>query len=64
MPRPRHRRFRRRQGTKYERARELCAGCSVRHDCLDFAMADAELRGMWSGTSEQERQKIRRRQVA
>ena len=31
--------------------RELCAGCEVRQECLDTALADPELTGLWGGTS-------------
>ena len=42
------------------RAREVCAGCTVRADCLDFALAqEAKLVGMWGGLSERERKKLR-----
>jgi WhiB family redox-sensing transcriptional regulator len=38
----------------------LCAGCVVRSDCLDYAMADPDLAGIWGGTSERERARLRR----
>jgi WhiB family redox-sensing transcriptional regulator len=38
----------------------LCAACVVRLDCLDYAMADPELLGIWGGTSERERDRLRR----
>jgi WhiB family redox-sensing transcriptional regulator len=43
------------------RARELCAGCDVKVQCLRYALADSELRGWWAGTSERERRRLRRR---
>lgn len=36
-------------------AKELCAGCPVRDDCLDYALANGIKHGIWGGTSEKER---------
>jgi WhiB family transcriptional regulator, redox-sensing transcriptional regulator len=47
-------------GGLYRTARELCALCAVREDCLAHALAFPELYGMWGGTSERERVKLRR----
>jgi len=41
-------------------ARAVCAGCEVRSDCLDYALADPSVLGVWGGTSERERQRLRR----
>jgi WhiB family redox-sensing transcriptional regulator len=40
------------------RARQLCAGCPVRQECLDFALelGDGAL-GFWGGTDERERRR-------
>jgi WhiB family transcriptional regulator, redox-sensing transcriptional regulator len=38
------------------RAKEVCAGCEVRRQCLQFALATRQLHGVWGGTTEQERQ--------
>lgn len=42
------------------RARELCALCPVRRECLDAALARKEPVGVWGGTSERQRLKLRR----
>lgn len=42
-------------------ARELCAQCPVITDCLEHALADPTLEGIWGGTSEDQRDQIRRR---
>jgi WhiB family redox-sensing transcriptional regulator len=46
-------------GGNFTRARELCRGCTVRSECLDFALADEDLAGMWAGTTAPERRQIR-----
>lgn len=52
-------------GAQYEpRARELCAGCPVRPECLEVALADSELVGMWGGSTPTERRAMRRGRVA
>lgn len=38
------------------RAKAVCAGCRVRRQCLQFALATRQLHGVWGGTTEQERQ--------
>lgn len=41
-----------------------CAGCPVKGPCLAYALADLSIRGIWGGTSDRERQALRRAQVA
>jgi hypothetical protein len=36
----------------------------VRQECLDFALADDSLTGLWGGTTDTERQQIRLGKVA
>jgi WhiB family redox-sensing transcriptional regulator len=42
----------------------ICAGCLVRRECLDYAMSDASLVGVWGGTSDNQRAAARRRSAA
>ena len=42
------------------RAKAICADCTVRSACLDYAMADRNLQGIWGGTTDDERRKARR----
>ena len=46
----------------HPKARELCAGCSVRSECLASALAvpESEDQGYLGGTSPAERRKLRR----
>jgi hypothetical protein len=37
----------------------ICAGCSVRTECLEYATADSELAGIWGDTSAHGRQRMR-----
>jgi hypothetical protein len=39
-------------GGNFTKARELCRRCTVRQECLDFAMADENVVGMFGGTTE------------
>ena len=51
-------------GSYYGHARELCETCPVRQECLDYALADHTLMGLWGGTTDAERRVIRRHNVA
>jgi WhiB family redox-sensing transcriptional regulator len=41
-----------------ERAKAICADCSVRSDCLEFAISIKEPHGIWGGLNEGERKAI------
>jgi WhiB family transcriptional regulator, redox-sensing transcriptional regulator len=45
----------------YGRLRAVCGACPVRQECLDLALADDSLIGLWGGMSDAERREIRRR---
>lgn len=47
------------KGGSNAEARRICAGCPVKALCLDYAIENDE-RGVWGGTSEQERQRMRK----
>ena len=52
--------------TDQDVARSICAECPVKAECLEYAL-DHENYGMWAGTSERGRRRIRsqrRRQLA
>lgn len=44
-----------------EQAKAICAGCQVQHACLDFALSTGQVHGVWGGTTEDERQRLRHR---
>jgi WhiB family transcriptional regulator, redox-sensing transcriptional regulator len=39
-------------------AKSICAGCSVRQDCLEFAIETGETFGVWGGLTEAERSEL------
>jgi hypothetical protein len=39
-------------------AKRICAGCLVRAECLEYALAGCE-RGVWGGTSSRDRRRMR-----
>lgn len=43
-------------------AKRVCAGCTVRDACLDYALTNGERYGIWGGMSERERRRLRRGQ--
>ncbi len=40
------------------RAKQICADCHVRRDCLDYAVRIREPHGIWGGLNELERKAI------
>jgi WhiB family redox-sensing transcriptional regulator len=48
-------------GESYVTAKAACDRCEVRSECLEFALADPGLLGVWAGTTERERREMRRR---
>jgi len=51
------------RGASTREAKEVCRGCVVREDCLEYALANGEKFGIWGGLSERERRRIRRRRA-
>lgn len=61
------------RGVSTYTAKSICKGqaegfgpCPVRSDCLDYALSNGLIHGVWGGLSEKERRRIRsnRRQIA
>lgn len=40
-------------------AKAICATCPVKQQCLDFALESGEQHGVWGGTSERQRRRMR-----
>jgi hypothetical protein len=49
------------RGESTREAKAVCSGCTVRVECLTWALTNFEKHGIWGGTSERERRRIRRR---
>jgi WhiB family redox-sensing transcriptional regulator len=47
-------------GAPNREAKAVCAGCEVRSECLAYALAHRERFGVWGGTTERERRRMRR----
>lgn len=42
-------------GSFYDEAKQICDGCSVKAECLDFALSNGEDIGVWGGMSPRQR---------
>src|SRR5499427_8098019 len=51
------------RGASTREAKEVCRGCVVRQECLEYALANGEKFGIWGGLSERERRRIRRQRA-
>ena len=47
-----------------ENAKAVCRQCDAQRDCLEFALATNQDSGIWGGTSEEERRKLRKAWLA
>ena len=47
-----------------EHAKSVCGTCDVKDACLEFALATNQESGVWGGTSEEERRKLRKQWLA
>ena len=52
------------RGDSTREARAVCAGCVVRQECLEYALANKLAHGIWGGHSERERKRMRRERKA
>ncbi len=48
------------RGASTREAKEVCRGCVVRNECLEYALVNGEKFGIWGGLSERERRRLRR----
>ena len=51
------------RGASTREAKEVCRGCVVRLECLEFALVNGEKFGIWGGLSERERRRLRRQRA-
>jgi hypothetical protein len=51
------------RGESAEPARQVCAACPVRQPCLDYAISNRIVYGIWGGLTERERRALRSRWV-
>lgn len=51
-------------GIGVERAQRVCESCSVKLECLEYALEHRIEHGVWGGASERERRRILRRRRA
>lgn len=45
-------------------AKAICAQCSVREECLQYALESNQEAGVWGGYAEDERRRLRKRWLA
>ena len=48
------------RGASTREAKEVCRGCVVREECLEYALSNGEKFGIWGGMSDRERRRLRR----
>lgn len=48
------------RGGSSKAARAVCNDCPVKAECLRYALANREQFGIWGGTSERERRRLRK----
>jgi WhiB family redox-sensing transcriptional regulator len=44
------------------RAKAVCAHCEIQRACLDYALDSVSVQGIWGGTTEAERRRLRQRE--
>lgn len=48
------------KGGSADEAKAVCASCAIREPCLEYAIANNEVFGIWGGHTQRERQRIRK----
>ena len=44
-------------------AKRICNKCDIKQKCLEYALKDPDLKGVWGGTTSKDRKYLRRRRV-
>ena len=52
------------KGGSTQAGKKVCRGCEVRAECLDYALGNRELHGIWGGMSDRERRRLWREEAA
>lgn len=52
------------KGESTKAAKKICKKCPVTETCKEFAVNNIEVYGIWGGTSDRERKRIRRERRA
>ena len=52
------------KGGSTRAAKRVCAACTARPECLEFALETDQPHGIWGGMSEPERRRLRRQAAA
>lgn len=48
------------KGGSTREAKRVCEGCTVRTECLEYALEQDERFGIWGGLSERERRRLKK----
>jgi len=48
------------KGGSTREAKRICVGCTVKAECLEYALGHDERFGIWGGLSERERRRLKR----
>ena len=51
------------RGESADPARQICARCPVRQPCLDYAISNGIVHGIWGGLAERDRRALRTRHL-
>jgi WhiB family redox-sensing transcriptional regulator len=51
------------RGESVKEAKEVCATCIVKQRCLEYALDNNEKFGIWGGSSERERRRMRKQRA-
>jgi WhiB family redox-sensing transcriptional regulator len=57
---PAHLEHREERSAREELAKRICKDCPVRLECLDQAVSNREIHGIWGGLNEEERRRLTR----
>jgi WhiB family transcriptional regulator, redox-sensing transcriptional regulator len=50
--------------SQVRRAKAICSRCEIRQACFDYSLRAGPIQGIWGGTTEEERRRLRNRNGA